>query len=168
MTGGTQISSQHFQPTFFQKSTLKTSFFWCTFHFFRENLIGLVPGSRAQRRALAHGDYALPMEPMPALRITNFPIKYSIFHTSGNMTNVDKVNAKTIFTQKSHLKNVKYDATTDPKCDSISFIRSCHGTKMVEKFKSSLRKCCHFYNERTCSFTASKQYKTIIFIDLLE
>lgn len=69
-------------------------------------------------------------------------------NTSGKIT-TDKVSAKTKFTQNNHRKNVKYDATAEPKCDSISLIRSCHATKIVDKLANSLRKCCHFFENKT-------------------
>lgn len=42
---------------------------------------------------------------------------------------------------------MKYDATTDPKWDSISFMRDSHGINWVEKFVSSRRMCCIFCND---------------------
>lgn len=68
------------------------------------------------------------------------------FLTSGTIT-IDSVNANTKLTQNNHRKNVKYDATAEPKCDSISLIRSCHATNNVDKFANSRRKCCHFFTQ---------------------
>ena len=43
--------------------------------------------------------------------------------TSGTMTKSRKTLAMTILTQKSHRRKMKYEATTDPKRDSISLMR---------------------------------------------
>lgn len=59
-------------------------------------------------------------------------------------TNEIKTTAITIFTQNNHLKNMKYDATTDPKWDSISFIFSSHGMNHIDIFAISRRYFCHF------------------------
>lgn len=64
--------------------------------------------------------------------------------TSGTITKRAMARAMTMFTQSSHRRNVKYEATTDPKCDSISFMRDSHGINWVEKFVNSRRMCCIF------------------------
>lgn len=58
--------------------------------------------------------------------------------TSGATTKTVKATAITILTQNNQRKNVKYEATTEPKCDSISFIRNSHGIRSVDKFADSL------------------------------
>ena len=48
--------------------------------------------------------------------------------------------------QKTQRRKVKYDATTDPKCDSISLIRSSQGVRFTAIFPPSLFKYFHHWN----------------------
>lgn len=72
--------------------------------------------------------------------------EYKIFFllTSGIVTNDIKITEITMLTQNIHLKNMKYEATTEPKCDSISFIFSSHGINHMDKLAISRFQCCHF------------------------
>lgn len=42
-----------------------------------------------------------------------------------------RIPEMTRFIQNSHRRNVKNEATADPKCDSISFIRCSQGMRNV-------------------------------------
>uniref|UniRef100_A0A1B0C3W4 Uncharacterized protein n=1 Tax=Glossina palpalis gambiensis TaxID=67801 RepID=A0A1B0C3W4_9MUSC len=51
---------------------------------------------------------------------------YGCVQTSGPMTNATNGKAIITFTHINQRKNVKYDATPEPKCDSISLMRNSH------------------------------------------
>lgn len=52
----------------------------------------------------------------------------------------------TRFTQNSQRRKVKQEATTEPKCDSISLMRSSHGMSKFEVFAASRFICCQYQN----------------------
>jgi len=58
-----------------------------------------------------------------------------------------KIFAMTIFTQNSHRRKMKYDATTDPKRDSISFMRISQGISRAQKLKNSRFKYLNLYGQ---------------------
>lgn len=57
--------------------------------------------------------------------------------TSGTVTNAIRTADITKLTQNSHLRKIKYEATTEPKWDSISFIFSSHGMNQLERLAAS-------------------------------
>jgi hypothetical protein len=67
--------------------------------------------------------------------------------TSGTATKATSSTVITRFTQNSQRKKVKYDATTDPKCDSISLMRSSQGTSTLTRLANSRFRNCHFWNK---------------------
>lgn len=46
-------------------------------------------------------------------------------------TKAVRITVITRLIQNNQRRKVKYEATAEPKCDSISFIRSSHGTNHV-------------------------------------
>lgn len=80
------------------------------------------------------------------------------FITSGVTTNTVKITAITMFTQNNQRKNVKYDATTEPKCDSISLIRNCHGMNTVEILINSRRTWFHFYKKKIIYYEMHRNF----------
>lgn len=69
--------------------------------------------------------------------------------TSGTITKAVSIIEIIKLTQNNHLRNVKYEATTVPKCDSISFIRNSQGIKRFIKLIISRFVCCHFCNNQS-------------------
>jgi hypothetical protein len=63
--------------------------------------------------------------------------------TSGTATKASSSTVMTRFTQNSHRRNVKYDATTEPKCDSISLMRSSQGISTFTRLANSRFINCH-------------------------
>ena len=67
--------------------------------------------------------------------------------TSGTATKATSSTVITRFTQNSQRKKVKYEATTDPKCDSISLMRSSQGISTFTRLANSRFRNCHFWNK---------------------
>lgn len=75
---------------------------------------------------------------------SNCSINRNFYCTSGIATKATRITAITRLIQNSHRRKVKYEATAEPKCDSISFMRNSHGISHVWRFTISLRQYCHF------------------------
>lgn len=54
-----------------------------------------------------------------------------------------RTQAITTLTQNSHLKKIKYEATADPKCDSMALIFCSQGMNQFETLAASLLNRCH-------------------------
>lgn len=72
---------------------------------------------------------------------------HSVVQTSGIATKQAKTTAITRLTQNIQRKNVKYEATADPKCDSISLIRRSQGINKVIVLANSLLKNGNCWNK---------------------
>lgn len=65
--------------------------------------------------------------------------------TSGMTTKAANSTDMTKFTQNNQRRNVKYDATTVPNCDSISLMVNSQGIIWLMKLAISRLLCCHCY-----------------------
>lgn len=63
--------------------------------------------------------------------IFRYLINRNFYCTSGIATKATRITAITRLIQNSHRRKVKYEATAEPKCDSISFMRNSHGISHV-------------------------------------
>ena len=68
------------------------------------------------------------------LSAANFPLSGL---ASGMTTKAANPTVMTMLIQKTQRRNVKYEATADPKSDSISLILASHGTKNVTRLNNS-------------------------------
>lgn len=62
-------------------------------------------------------------------------------HTSGPMTKATNGMAIIVFTHNNQRRKVKCEATPEPKCDSISLMRSSQGIRTVRKLTVSRFQC---------------------------